>query len=46
VAATADGVIIGSRLAQLAAEGPARGAADRVGAFLGGVRRALDAEGG
>jgi len=42
VTATADGVIIGTRLVQLAAGDDA---VDRVGAFLGGVRRALDGGG-
>jgi len=42
IARDADGVIIGSRLLQLAADGEAAGAAHRVGAFLAGVRRALD----
>ena len=42
VASRADGVIIGSRLVRLAGEGPAEGAAARVGAFLAGVRRELD----
>jgi tryptophan synthase alpha chain len=39
----ADGVIIGSRLMSLAGEGPASGAGQRVGAFLAGARRAIDA---
>lgn len=42
VALAADGVIIGSRLMQLAAEGPARAAAGRVGDFLATVRGKLD----
>lgn len=42
VAAHADGVIIGSRLLEIAAGGPPAGAADRVGGFLAGVRAALD----
>ena len=46
VARHADGVVIGSRLMQLAAEGPADGAAGRVGDFLATVRGALDREGG
>lgn len=43
VAAHADGVIIGSRLMSLAAEGAPAGAAGRVGAFLSAARRAIDA---
>jgi len=42
VARMADGVIIGSRLLSLVAEGPPEGALDRVGGFLAGVRRTLD----
>jgi tryptophan synthase alpha chain len=42
IARHADGVIIGSRLLSLAAEGGPAGAARRVGEFLAGVRRALD----
>lgn len=42
VAGQADGVIIGSRLVELAAEGTPQ----RVGAFLASVRGALDREGG
>jgi tryptophan synthase alpha chain len=42
VAGLADGVIIGSRLMRLAGDGPAEGAAARVGEFLSGVRRELD----
>jgi tryptophan synthase alpha chain len=42
VASASDGVIIGSRLVQLAGEGPAQAAAGRVGDFLASVRRALD----
>lgn len=43
VAAVADGVIIGSRLMQLAGEGPAPSAAGRVGNFVARVRQQLDA---
>ncbi len=43
IASASDGVIIGSRLVQLAGEGPAPSAAGRVGDFLASVRRALDA---
>jgi tryptophan synthase alpha chain len=43
VARQADGVIIGSRLTRLAADGPAAGAGTRVGEFLAAVRRTLDA---
>jgi tryptophan synthase alpha chain len=43
VAQHADGVIIGSRLMQLAGDGPATQAARRVGDFLAGVRKAIDA---
>ena len=39
----ADGVIIGSRLMSLAGDGDAAGAGRRVGAFLAGARRAIDA---
>jgi tryptophan synthase alpha chain len=39
-----DGIIIGSRLVQIAADGPAAGAARRVGDFLATVRGALDRE--
>jgi tryptophan synthase alpha chain len=43
IARHADGVIIGSRLLQLAAAGEPAGAAARVGDFLAGLRRALEA---
>ena len=43
IARTADGVIIGSRLMQLAGDGPARGSAARVADFLASVRHELDA---
>ena len=43
VARHADGVIIGSRLMSLAAESAGSGAGRRVGAFLAGTRRAIDA---
>ncbi len=42
IASVSDGVIIGSRLVQLAGDGAANGAAGRVGDFLANVRRALD----
>jgi len=42
IASVADGVIIGSRLVQLAGEGGARAAAGRVGDFVASVRAALD----
>lgn len=42
MAAVADGVIIGSRLTQLAGDGPSQAAAGRVGDFLASVRHALD----
>lgn len=42
MAAVADGVIIGSRLMQLAGEGPPRAAAGRVRDFVASVRHALD----
>jgi tryptophan synthase alpha chain len=42
VTASADGVIIGSRLIRLIDEGDRGGAPDRVGAFLDRVRRAID----
>ncbi|HEU4364994.1 MAG TPA: tryptophan synthase subunit alpha [Candidatus Krumholzibacteria bacterium] len=45
VARHADGVIIGSRLLELAADGAPGGADGRVGAFLASVRGALDREG-
>jgi tryptophan synthase alpha chain len=45
VARHADGVIIGSRLLQLAADGAPQGAGGRVGDFLASVRGALDQEG-
>ncbi len=37
----ADGVIIGSQLIRLASEGPAAGAAARIGEFLSGVKEAI-----
>jgi len=43
VARSADGVIIGSRLVQLAGEGAPAGAGRRVGEFLAAARRAVDA---
>jgi len=43
VAAAADGVIIGSRLIRLVGEAPPGEAPRRVGAFLAGVREAIDA---
>jgi len=43
VARHADGVIIGSRLMQLAADGPAAQAGRRVGDFLAAARKAIDA---
>jgi tryptophan synthase alpha chain len=43
VAQHADGVIIGSRLMQLAGDGPVTEAGRRVGDFLASVRRAIDA---
>ncbi len=42
IATASDGVIIGSRLMQLAGDGPARGAAGRVGEFVAAVRDKLD----
>jgi tryptophan synthase alpha chain len=42
IAADADAVVIGSRLIQEIEAGPADGAADRAGAWLGGIRKALD----
>jgi tryptophan synthase alpha chain len=42
VAQHADGVIIGSRLMQLAGDGPLTEAGRRVGDFLASVRRAID----
>lgn len=42
MAAVADGVIIGSRLTQLAGDGPPQAAAGRVRDFLASVRHALD----
>ena len=42
IATAADGVIIGSRLMQIAGEGPAHAAAARVGDFLATVRDKLD----
>jgi len=42
MAAVADGVIIGSRLTQIAGDGPTKAAAGRVGDFLASVRHALD----
>ncbi|MFA7664702.1 MAG: tryptophan synthase subunit alpha [Burkholderiaceae bacterium] len=43
VAEAADAVIIGTRLIQLLEDGAAAAAAQRVGGFIGEVRRALDA---
>jgi tryptophan synthase alpha chain len=43
VATASDGVIIGSRLMQLAGAAPASGAARRVGDFVARVRQQLDA---
>jgi tryptophan synthase alpha chain len=45
IASVADGVIIGSRLVQLAGEGGAKAAAGRVGDFVASVRAALDGRG-
>lgn len=42
IASVSDGVIIGSRLMQLAGDGPASGSASRVADFLAGVRDKLD----
>ena len=42
IAAEADAVVIGSRLIQEIEAGPADGAADRAGAWLAGIRKALD----
>jgi tryptophan synthase alpha chain len=42
IAADADAVVIGSRLIQEIEAGPADGAADRAGAWLAGIRKALD----
>jgi tryptophan synthase alpha chain len=41
IACFADGVIVGSQLIRLARDGPARGAAERVGAFVTGVKEAM-----
>ncbi len=43
IASVSDGVIIGSRLVQIAGDGPASEAPGRVGAFLASVRGHLDA---
>ncbi|MEO8487673.1 MAG: tryptophan synthase subunit alpha, partial [Betaproteobacteria bacterium] len=43
IAAHADAVVIGSRIIQEIENGPASGAAARAGAWLAGIRRALDA---
>ena len=42
IAADADAVVIGSRLIQEIEAGPADAAADRAGAWLAGIRKALD----
>jgi len=42
IAETADAVVIGSRIIQEIEAGPTDGAADRAGAWLAGIRRALD----
>jgi len=42
IAADADAVVIGSRIIQEIESGPADGAADRAGAWLAGIRSALD----
>lgn len=42
IAAHADAVVIGSRIIQEIEAGPAEGAAKRAGAWLAGIRRALD----
>ena len=42
VAESSDAVIIGTRLIQVLEEGDPAGAAQRVGEFIGGIRRALD----
>ena len=42
IASVADGVVIGSRIIQEIESGPAEGAAERAGAWLGGIRSALD----
>ena len=43
VAAFADAVVIGSRLIEVLEDGPVETAAERVGAWLAGIRRAIDA---
>jgi tryptophan synthase alpha chain len=43
IAATADAVVIGSRIIQEIEAGPAATAAQRAGAWLAGIRRAIDA---
>jgi tryptophan synthase alpha chain len=43
IATHADAVVIGSRIIQEIESGPADGAADRAGAWLAGIRSALDA---
>ena len=45
VAAVADAVVIGSRIIQEIEAGPAETAAERAGAWLAGIRRAIDAVG-
>jgi tryptophan synthase alpha chain len=42
IGAVADAVVIGSRLIQVMEEAPAGAAIERAGAFLGGIRTALD----
>ena len=42
IAAVADAVVIGSRIIQEIESGPADGAAERAGAWLAGIRSALD----
>jgi len=46
VARVADAVIIGTRMIQLLEEGPAEGAASRVGDFIAEIRAAIDARPG
>ena len=46
VARVADAVIIGTRMIQLLEEGPAEGAASRVGTFIAEIRAAIDARPG
>ncbi len=45
IAATADAVVIGSRIIQEIEAGPAETAAERAGAWLAGIRQAIDAVG-